>query len=234
KLQALLQELASYKALLKEMEALVVDKDITSKETKGDAAAIVASFNKLKEEWQSLTQKLPLLEKDIAAMQIWGEFDWAEVNGLERNGWHMNFFSCPERSFKEEWIESFNAMPVNHVGGICYFVTVTESDQLDIEAEAVRLPSKSLSALTSERASLMDSINTAHSKMTDCASMGILPIRRKISHLKGDVDLRKVKLGGEKKADGALILLEGWVPDENLASLKEMLDKNGIYYECRP
>lgn len=233
-LQALLQELSSYKALLKEMEALVADSDASSKGAKSDAAAVAATFHELKEEWQALTQKLPALEKDIAMMQIWGEFDWAKVNGLKDNGWNMRFFSCPERNFNDEWIESFNAMPVNHVGGICYFVTMTETDQIDIEAESVRLPSESLSSLTAERVNLLGSIDAAYAKMTEYAKEGISSIRKEISRLKGDVDLRKVKLGGEKRADGALILLEGWVPDENLASLRDMLDKSGIYYEYRP
>lgn len=232
-LESLLRDLSSCKALLKEMEMFGADSESKFPGSAADSSEVALRFKELKEECQQLTQKLPSLDKDIASMRVWGEFDWAKVNGLKNNGWYMRFFSCPERNFNDEWIDSFNAMPINSIGGVCYFVTLTESEQVNIEAEVVRLPSESLSALIAERDNLLASIDTVHAKMAECAKRGIGSIRKEMSRLKGEIDLRKVTLGGEKKADGALILLEGWVPDENMAPVKEMLERNGIYYECR-
>jgi V/A-type H+-transporting ATPase subunit I len=42
------------------------------------------------------------------------------------------------------------------------------------------------------------------------------------------------QLGGERMAEGAIVMMEGWVPVENDAEVRKMLDESGVYYEIRP
>ena len=42
------------------------------------------------------------------------------------------------------------------------------------------------------------------------------------------------QLGGERMAEGAIVMMDGWVPVENDAEVRKMLDESGVYYEIRP
>jgi V/A-type H+-transporting ATPase subunit I len=48
-----------------------------------------------------------------------------------------------------------------------------------------------------------------------------------------DVEFMKVALDGEKVSGDKLVLLEGWVPEENMAELKAALDNSGVFYDVR-
>ena len=51
--------------------------------------------------------------------------------------------------------------------------------------------------------------------------------------LQGEIDLLKVKLNSEQMAEGAVVLMEGWIPEDCEADVRKLLDENGTYYEIR-
>ena len=52
--------------------------------------------------------------------------------------------------------------------------------------------------------------------------------------LQGDIDLRKVQLDSEPMAEGSVVLLEGWIPEDVEPEVRRMLDESGVYYDIRP
>ena len=232
-LQALLQKHTSYKNLHKEMavsaslaESQIPVSGITVKEA-------IDGYEVLRDRLQAFNQQLPALEKEIAQMEVWGEFDWKVIEDLKENGWFLQFFCCPEKNFDEAWVEACNATVINKKAGQAYFVTVNK-ELIKIEAEVVRLPEYKLSELEAKRSSLLADIEEAKKQLNLFSASHLSIIEDGLSQLQGEIDLLEVKLGGEKKAEGALVLLEGWAPAENDADLCAMLDASGIYYESRP
>ena len=232
-LQALLQKHTSYKNLHKEMavyaslaESQIPVSGITVKEA-------IDGYEVLRDRLQAFNQQLPALEKEIAQMEVWGEFDWKVIEELKENGWFLQFFCCPEKNFDEAWVEACNATVINKKAGQAYFVTVNK-ELIKIEAEVVRLPEYKLSELEAKRSSLLADIEEAKKQLNLFSASHLSIIEDGLSQLQGEIDLLEVKLGGEKKAEGTLVLLEGWAPAENDADLCAMLDASGIYYESRP
>jgi V/A-type H+-transporting ATPase subunit I len=232
-LQALLQKHTSYKNLHKEMavsaslaESQIPVSGITVKEA-------IDGYEVLRDRLQAFNQQLPALEKEIAQMEVWGEFDWKVIEELKENGWFLQFFCCPEKNFDEAWVEACNATVINKKAGQAYFVTVNK-ELIKIEAEVVRLPEYKLSELEAKRSSLLADIEEAKKQLNLFSASHLSIIEDGLSQLQGEIDLLEVKLGGEKKAEGALVLLEGWASAENDADLCAMLDASGIYYESRP
>ena len=85
------------------------------------------------------------LRKDEAAVLPWGNFDPQRVAGLSAVGYVMDFFTCPERMFSEEWADEYNAIEIAHEKGKVYFVTITPKGQeVAPEAERLRLPQVTL------------------------------------------------------------------------------------------
>ena len=233
KLQTLLQRYATYKTALKEMSAFVADAVPGHLEGEASIEATLNDFEAMQAALQQLTAKLPALDREIALMEPWGEFDWQTIDNLKANGWVMQFFCCPEKSFDEAWRENNHATVISVKGGQAYFVTVNQH-AVELEAEVVRLPHQSLSELKQRREALIGEMEASkHALSTYCVTH-VPVVENAMRILRSEIDLLEVKLGGERMADGALVLLEGWVPEENAASVRTMLDANGTYYEMRP
>lgn len=232
-LQAMMQKYASHKSLLRDMTKLAESMETEKIPAKGTIEETIEGFQVHQAEVQQLNQQLPVLDREIAQMEVWGEFDWNVIDKLNKNGWIVQFFACPEKSFDENWTDAYHASVINTKGGQSYFITVNSSP-IELEAEKVVLPKYSLSELMAKRASLSKEIEESHKRLCQYSASNISVVESAITKLQGEIDLLQVKLSGEKMADGALVLLEGWVPSENEESVKSMLEENNIYYEMRP
>ena len=118
-------------------------------------------------------------------------------------------------------------------GGQAYFVTVNQH-AVELEAEVVRLPHQSLSELKQRREALIGEMEASKCALSTYCVTHVPVVENAMRILRSEIDLLEVKLGGERMADGALVLLEGWVPEENSPAVRTMLDANGTYYEMRP
>ena len=234
-LQAFMQKRTAYQSLLKSMTLAAASfegkataqSDLTIEE-------VVDSYETQQEHIQALNMQLPVLDKEIDAMEVWGEFDWNVIDRLKANGWQMQFYCCPEKSFDETWIDEYNATIINRRGGQSYFVTVNQMP-VELEAEAVRLPKQRLSELVREQEELKATIQKANDDL-DLFCVNNMPVVEKaLETLESDINLMEVEqLGGERMAEGAIVMMDGWVPVENDAEVRKMLDESGVYYEIRP
>ena len=235
-LQAFMQKRTAYQSLLKSMTLAAASFEGTASATSSSLTIeqVVDSYESQQEHIQALNMQLPVLDKEIDAMEVWGEFDWNTIDQLKANGWQMQFFCCPEKSFEETWTDEYNATIINRKGGQSYFVTVNPMP-VELEAETVRLPKQSLSALIHEQEELKGQIQAANNELDRYCINHIPVVEKALETLEGDINLMEVEqLGGERMADGAIVMMEGWVPVDNDVEIRKMLDESGVYYEIRP
>ena len=234
-LQAFMQKRTAYQSLLKSMTLAAASfEGKATAPTEMTIEGVVDSYETQQEHIQSLNMQLPVLDKEIDAMEVWGEFDWNVIEKLKANGWQMQFYCCPEKLFDETWTDEYNATIINRKGGQSYFVTVNQMP-VELEAETVRLPKKRLSELVREQEELKAAIQKANADL-DLFCINHIPVVEKaLETLESDINLMEVEqLGGERMAEGAIVMMEGWVPVENDAEVRKMLDESGVYYEIRP
>ena len=235
-LQAFMQKRTAYQSLLKSMTLAAASFEGTPSAAPSQLTIeqVVNSYETQQEQIQALNMQLPVLDKEIDAMEVWGEFDWKLVDQLKANGWQMQFYCCPEKSFDETWTDEYNANIINRKGGQCYFVTVNQVP-VELEAEVVRLPKQRLSELVREQEELKASIKKANDELDQFCVDNVSVVENALESLESDINLMEVEqLGGERMADGAIVMMEGWVPVENDAEVRKMLDESGVYYEIRP
>ena len=235
-LQAFMQKRTAYQSLLKSMTLAAASFEGTPSAAPSQLTIeqVVNSYETQQEQIQALNMQLPVLDKEIDAMEVWGEFDWKLVDQLKANGWQMQFYCCPEKSFDETWTDEYNANIINRKGGQCYFVTVNQVP-VELEAEVVRLPKQRLSELLREQEELKASIKKANDELDQFCVDNVSVVENALESLESDINLMEVEqLGGERMADGAIVMMEGWVPVENDAEVRKMLDESGVYYEIRP
>ena len=224
---------ARYKQVIKRMEMCGVAKaspagDITS------APAVLDRFDTLAAEIEQQRTALQVVEKDVAAMRPWGDFSHSTIEKLEKAGYKLRFFVTSAKNFDPEWEQRYNAIVVSENGSRISFVTVTKvNEHVDVDAERVKLPSASLSSLVSEEERVEKHLQALLSEYKQTAADGVETLRAAHAALMQDVEFSKVALGGEKVSGDKLIMLEGWVPEDNVEELKEMLNASGAFYELR-
>ena len=233
-LQGVMQKRTEYQNLLKGMRLAAATYEVSEVQPVNlSIEQVMSDYESLQERIRQLNMQLPAIEKDIESLEVWGDFDWNTVENLSANGWQMQFFNCPEKSFKEEWIEDCNATVISQQKGLCYFVTVNQ-EQVELEADSVVLPQTRLKTLLRELETLNASINDANEQLCQFCVANTSVVESAIEKLEDDINLMEVsQLGGERIAAGAVVLMEGWIPVENEAAVQKMLDESGVYYEMR-
>ena len=235
-LQAFMQKRTAYQSLLKSMTLAAASFEGTASGAPSilTIEQVVDSYESQQEHIQALNMQLPVLDKEIDAMEVWGEFDWNVIEQLKVNGWQLQFYCCPDKSFEEAWMDDYNATIINRKGGQCYFVTVNQMP-VELEAEVVRLPKRRLSELVREQEQLKADIKKANETLDLFCIENTPVVEKALDSLESDINLMEVEqLGGERMAEGAIVMMEGWVPVENDAEVRKMLDESGVYYEIRP
>ena len=234
-LQAFMQKRTAYQSLLKSMTLAAASFEGTASGAPNTLTIeqVVDSYESQQEHIQALNMQLPVLDKEIDAMEVWGEFDWNVIEQLKVNGWQLQFYCCPDKSFEEAWMDDYNATIINRKGGQCYFVTVNQMP-VELEAEVVRLPKRRLSELVREQEQLKADIKKANEALDLFCIENTPVVEKALDSLESDINLMEVEqLGGERMAEGAIVMMEGWVPVENDAEVRKMLDESGVYYEIR-
>ena len=231
-LQGFLQKRNLYKNTLQGMynragkqPADVVTQDVSPDE-------LVQQYEELLARIQELSQRLPVIDKEKAQMEIWGDFDWKSIERLKNAGWYIQFYTCSEKEFHDDWTEQYHVIRIHENAGHIYFVTLT-SAPVELELEPLRLPSSSYSELLQQRKAVEQTLEDAHAALTTFCKNNYRTLEKGALALEGEIELWKVKLNSQQMAEGSVMLLEGWIPEDNEAEVKALLEQSGIYYEIR-
>ncbi len=220
-----------YAAAIKFLQGLNVVADKHEGEAKSGEKALEL-LTELQNKQQQLAHKRQALEKEIASLEPWGDFEAENIERLRKAGYVVNFYICSEKQFNDEWISDYNATVINKIGSKVYFVTITSDKETpELEVEYAKLPEKSLSGLKAAVESLFSDINNIESNINELAKKSISDLEVAQKKIYSEIEFSKVVLTGDSLADNKLVLLEGWVPKVKSEDVKSFMDNQGAYYE---
>ena len=224
---------ARYMRTIKRLERCSAQEFQKAKDCK-NVISVVEKCESLVAEIEQYKGLIQTVEKDIALVEPWGNFDASTIEKLENAGYEIQFFISPSKSFKQEWAEQFNAIIVAEHASRYYFVTVTPKNILvDIDAETAKMPEASLSALKSDKERAVQHMTALSKELDELSATELNTLRVAHEALMHELEFMKVALDGEKVSGDKLVLLEGWVPEENIVELKNVLDDSGAFYDLR-
>ncbi len=222
-------------AVLKLLENQKIGK--TTVVSNGDGVAerglsVLEQIDALQNDKGKLSQLLQGYNKDKVALQIWGDFDPAGIERLKEAGHVISFYMCSESAYRTEWETAYNAIKINTISSKVYFVTVTDSSQdVDIEAEPIKLPSYSLTKLNELYNQTAQAISDNQEKLEQFAANDIPSIKAAMGKLQGEIEFSKVVLSTEQAAGEKLMILEGWIPAKNILEAEAFLNESQVYYD---
>lgn len=181
---------------------------------------------------QQLAHRLQAVEKEVTMLEPWGDFDPQNISRLQKAGYQTGFYICSEKQFKPEWTDLYHATVINQIGSKLYFVTITKGDTVpELEVETAKLPENSLSALQQTVTGLKAQQETLQNKLKELAETVIPDLQAAQHRVHSQIEFSKVVLSTDVLADNKLMLLEGWIPTEQVPEMTEYLRSQEVYYE---
>lgn len=198
---------------------------------KAEGLQLLDRLEELQEKQLRLQTEKAAIEKEIAYMEIWGEFTYPNIRKLKEAGFDITFFSCPTSRYEPKWGEEYNAFLVNNVQSVSYFVTVTKSGTpIDIDAERPKMPDRDLVELHAAHDRLHAEIKETDSQLKEFAAGQYNTLIQLDKNIQNEFNLSNMLVQTGREAGDKLMLLEGFVPEEEAPAMEATLEKGGFYF----
>ena len=238
---ASLQEIQSERTHVLELAKSLKYLDEASKEvvlapsrnvTKEEGLNLVTLVEELQEKQTQLRIAKQSLLKDISFMELWGDFDYANIHHLKQAGFEINFYSCPTSRYEPKWGDEYNAMLINSFQSVSYFITFTKKGTvIDIDAERPKMPDLSLSMLHANCNQLMQDIEGTDEQLRKIATEDYNTLLAFDMVLQDEFNLVHAVAQTDHQAEDKLMLLEGWTTEDNAAHLEAELSKQSCFFQ---
>ena len=200
--------------------------------TKAEGLKLVGKLEEMQEKQAQLQAAKVSLEKDIAYMDIWGEFSYANIRRLKKAGFDVTFFSCPTSKYEPKWGEEYNAFLGNNFQSVTYFVTVTKTGTpIDIDAERPKMPDRGLAKLHLAMEQLLDNIKVLNNQLKEYAAEQYNTLVELEKNIQNEFNFSNTLVQTDREAGDKLMLLEGFVPTEEAPAMEVALEKEGYYFQ---
>ena len=200
--------------------------------TKAEGLKLVGKLEEMQEKQAQLQAAKVSLEKDIAYMDIWGEFSYANIRRLKKAGFDVTFFSCPTSKYEPKWGEEYNAFLVNNFQSVTYFVTVIKTGTpIDIDAERPKMPDRGFAKLHLAMEQLLDNIKVLNNQLKEYAAEQYNTLVELEKNIQNEFNLSNTLVQTDREAGDKLMLLEGFVPTEEAPAMEVALEKEGYYFQ---
>ena len=200
--------------------------------TKAKGFDLVEKLEELQEKKVQMLAAKAALEKDIAYMEIWGEFTYANFNRLKKAGWDVTFFSCPTSKYDPKWGEEYNAFLVDCFQSVSYFVTVTKTGTpIEIDAERPKMPDRGLVKLRASHEQMTNNINALENELKAFASGQYNTLIELDKNIQNEFNLSNTLVQTDHEAGDKLMILEGFVPTDDAQAMEDTLEKDGYYFQ---
>ncbi len=201
--------------------------------TKDAGIALLQQIEDLRDKKAQLQTSKASLEKDIAYMEFWGDFSRKDVDRLKKAGYEITFWTCPTAKYEPKWGDEYNAVLVNNVQSVTYFLTITKTGTtVEIDAERQKMPDGGLQELNHSLAQLEQEMAALDAELKALAASQYNTLDRFDKDLQNEFNLSNVLVQTDREAGDKLMLLEGWVPTEKAQTLEHTLEEKGYFYKA--
>ncbi len=201
--------------------------------TKDAGIALLQQIEDLRDKKAQLQTSKASLEKDIAYMEFWGDFSRKDVDRLKKAGYEITFWTCPTAKYEPKWGDEYNAVLVNNVQSVTYFLTITKTGTtVEIDAERQKMPDGGLQELNHSLAQLEQEMAALDAELKALVASQYNTLDRFDKDLQNEFNLSNVLVQTDREAGDKLMLLEGWVPTEKAQTLEHTLEEKGYFYKA--
>ena len=199
--------------------------------TKDEGLQLVGKIEAIQEKTTQLQTEQATVRRELAGMEAWGDFSYANLERLKAAGYVVTFFTCLASHFDPTWTEKYNAFVINSTRSVTYFITVTRAGEpLEIDAERSRMPDREPAKLRAWEKQLDADVEALHRQLKESAVAEYHTLMQVDNLLQNEFNRMRVWAQTGREAGDRLMLLEGWTAVDQVSRLEETLDAHGYFY----
>ncbi len=192
---------------------------------------IISKVLHFRDQKDALIQHDNLLNKAIKSLEPWGDFSVETIKKLEENNIKIQLFITSEKKFDEKWGEKYDIVIINNVSPFVYFAVVNSTgENVEIEAEEIRIPDDSISQLENKKLDHFLQISEIEQELNFIALNYLEEVHNYILELEEKVDYQKVLKNTESAVEDNVRIIEAYVPKNETEQLNEYLKQQSIVY----
>jgi V/A-type H+-transporting ATPase subunit I len=217
--------------LLKKMREDRTPPAVPHSVTAEEGAAWVDRVERLNEQIEEQRAVCRAIEKDIATVSVWGDFDYANISRLQQAGYDTAFFTCPLSRYDPAWENTCNTFVIHEQQSTCYFISITScGEAVEIDAERVRLPESSPRQLREQLRIEQERADELTRELADIAVRDRHLPEAYDTLLSNNLAWENVHIQTVREAGDKLMMLEGWIPEAQGKELEQTLDRDNYFY----
>jgi V/A-type H+-transporting ATPase subunit I len=190
------------------------------------------AISNLRETLSKTQSAIAALEKERDSLAVWGDFSYKTIENLHNAGYHIGFYTCPAQRYNKAWETEHNAIIINEVNTLLYFITISHSGEIiEIDADTARLPMKDWQALAKEIEELTSIKQQTEASLAWLAANSLDALKNLRTEKENELLWKGVEIQTEKEVDSKLMFLEGWIPASEEVKTETALGMSGCYFK---
>lgn len=213
------------------------EETVVSADVPNDGASMMETVKEMQVRLEHLNQQHNALDKELKQLQPWGVFSHDSIERLKVDaGLTTRFYYCAARKFDASWEQDYNIGLISEERGYTYFVLFLESGEEapELDAEEIRLPKESLADVKALIEKIVKEKEQLQIQLKGLANAGIEVLEQYLLELQDVIATESAQLHTSEQVEGAVKMLEGWVPETKVADLEKRLDEEGVFYMKEP
>jgi len=223
-----IEHLGRYKSAIKHLSRLVKSEQIP--EENDDPSEVLSEYESSVKELEENKNILDKLKSEASRVEPWGDFDKDTFERLKGSGWTLSLFSCPQKSFKEEWNKVHPIEIIGRKTGRVYFAIIHREGEIpEIDADPEKKPERPVSAVKAE-IDLYESRSAEINKnLISMATSWIKALEKGTLSLVNRIEYAGAAVQADKYAENNIYVLEGWVPVAEEVKIKEIINSSDCF-----
>ena len=233
KLMEKMQFSARIKNLIRQLENIIPQKDITFTENSSARAEefIPLLENELAEK-ENLLHKIATTDKEVERMEVWGDFSKTQLSELHNAGIIVGFYACHKHQFQPEWETKYNTFEIKTIGTYIYFATVTNKNEIiEIDIDPIKLANYTATELKQQKKALEEKLQLSNAKLTYFSQHKIDDLKNLLNTTDESIDFSKALINTHLQADDKVMVLEGFCPENAEKELETFLKTQDAYFQ---
>jgi V/A-type H+-transporting ATPase subunit I len=200
----------------------------TEAESPQEGREIVFVVRELEAELEQIQQKQGALKKEIDFYRPWGDFSISMIQNLAEEGLSVRFFACPLRKYQTTWETTYQMEVISQSPPDIHFVVFSEPGaDLELDAEEIPPPQRSLSEMERLRDGLTEEIERIRERLDEFAANGIHALEAALHESEKNLQLIQVVQSTQREVDEHIMLMEGFAPARQHTELAQWSEAQG-------
>ncbi|MHC1778841.1 MAG: V-type ATP synthase subunit I [Bacteroidales bacterium] len=180
-----------------------------------------------KEQWES---ELEQLKREFQDSSVWGILSKDDLSKISLLGYNIHLFCTPEKSFNEEWGKEHVLYKLNNLNDKIYFAILSpKGEDFKFGIQEVKLPQKSCDIIKSRMFELES--NLSEIKETLISLHKEIPrLESGLKAVSEELELYLAGVSSQKEAEGNIVILTGFAPVENRATINLEFQNENVFY----